>query len=224
MALAKLLRVDSTAFRALMRETFDARSVGGFGDAGTTLIRLCEMLGTSLDRDTLHAALELRLAIERRLATPRAESISVLRALRQRGISIGLISDCGPETPAIWATHPLAEMIARPVFSCDAGFRKPHVDLYRSAAMGLGLGPEDCIYVGDGGSRELTGARTAGMHAVRLSVPGEEWGAELRFDVEDDWSGSSVDCLSAILSIAELASDGRETTNDEGRSAVPHRT
>jgi putative hydrolase of the HAD superfamily len=55
------------------------------------------------------------------------------------------------------------------VFSCDAGILKPDPRIYRLATDGLGLPPEQCLYVGDGGHRELRGAREAGL-ATALTV------------------------------------------------------
>jgi putative hydrolase of the HAD superfamily len=199
--LARVLNVPQEPFLLLMRETFHERSVGAFGDVRQTLARLCAILGAEADEKTLDAAVELRLAIERRLATPREDSISVLRALSERGLAICIISDCGPETPSIWPSLPFAELVTQPVFSCDLRARKPHPSLYEVAARRIGLAPGDCMYVGDGGSRELTGALAAGMRAVRLAVSGEDWGADIRFEPDDGFSGTFVHSLSALLDL-----------------------
>ena len=43
--------------------------------------------------------------------------------------------------------------------------------MYLTACERLRVEPEECLYVGDGGSRELTGAAAVGMTAVRLVAP-----------------------------------------------------
>lgn len=199
--LARVLNVPPEPFLRLMRETFHDRSVGAFGDVRQTLARLAAMLGAEADEKRLDAAVELRLAIERRLATPRGETLGVLRALSEQGLAICVISDCGPETPSIWSSLPFAGLVAEPVFSCDVRVRKPHPSLYELAARRIGLSPCDCLYVGDGGSRELTGALAVGMRAVRLVPAGEDWGPEVRFDPDDDFSGAFVQSLSALLDL-----------------------
>ena len=45
--------------------------------------------------------------------------------------------------------------------------KKPDSCIYREAAKRLCVDPEECIFVGDGGSNELTGAREAGMKAIQ---------------------------------------------------------
>jgi putative hydrolase of the HAD superfamily len=199
--LARVLNLPHQPFLRLMRETFHDRSVGAFGDVRQTMARLCALLGSEADEGRLDAAVELRLEIERRLATPRQDSVSVLRELSARGLAICLISDCGPETPLIWPSLPFAGLVTQPVFSCDIRSRKPHPSLYELAAKRIGLAPSDCLYVGDGGSREMTGAQAVGMHAVRLAVSGEEWGADIRFEPDDGFTGMSVPSLSALLEL-----------------------
>ena len=44
--------------------------------------------------------------------------------------------------------------------------KKPDICIYEEALKRLGIDPGDCIFVGDGGSNELVGARKAGMKAI----------------------------------------------------------
>jgi putative hydrolase of the HAD superfamily len=201
--LALELAVPQHGFLQAMRESFDARATGFFGTPRETLLGICSMLGASPGAEALDKALMLRISIERRMATPRPESVLVLRSLRRRGVPVGMISDCGAETTAVWPDHPCADLIIAPVFSCVVGRRKPDPNLYRLAASRLGLEPDACLYVGDGGSRELSGARNVGMRAVKLSAPGENWKEELRFDAEDRWDGATITNLVEILPLLE---------------------
>lgn len=196
---ATALEVDPVAFRRWMRATFRARCRGELGDPRETMRRLAAQLGAPTDDRAVDAAVAVRMEAERRLALPRADALPVLRALRDRGLAIGVLSDCGPETPAIWPTLPYASLVDSVVFSCEWGCTKPAARLYRLAAARLGLSPGACLYVGDGGSRELSGARSAGMQAVRLRIAAESWGGELRFDPDEEFSGSVIDRLSALL-------------------------
>ena len=45
--------------------------------------------------------------------------------------------------------------------------KKPDRTVYEEAARRLGVEIKDCIFVGDGGSNELQGARNAGMNAIQ---------------------------------------------------------
>jgi putative hydrolase of the HAD superfamily len=53
------------------------------------------------------------------------------------------------------------------VLSCETGLVKPDPEIFKLCAARLGVRPEDCLYVGDGGSDELRGASTVGMTPVQ---------------------------------------------------------
>ena len=48
----------------------------------------------------------------------------------------------------------------------DLGIRKPHPEMYRRVVGQLGVPARSCLYVGDGNSNELLGAREQGMTTV----------------------------------------------------------
>jgi putative hydrolase of the HAD superfamily len=56
----------------------------------------------------------------------------------------------------------------------------------------------DCVYVGDGGGHELSGARAAGMRAVLLAA--DDWLANETYDREEGWDGPRIGSLSALWS------------------------
>jgi len=55
------------------------------------------------------------------------------------------------------------------VFSCEVGLAKPDPAIYHLAAARLGVEPAECLFVGDGGSDELSGAGAAAMTPVLLT-------------------------------------------------------
>ena len=70
----------------------------------------------------------------------------------------------------------MAEHFDFEVFSCDVGLVKPEPTIYRTCLDGLALSAQECIYVGDGGSNELIGAREVGLRTVFVSgVIAELW-------------------------------------------------
>jgi putative hydrolase of the HAD superfamily len=118
--------------------------------------------------------------------------------LRANGLRIGVLSDCSAELPELWPSLPLAGFVDEPVFSALVGERKPHVKMYTTVCERLGVAPEECLYVGDGGSNELTGAAAFGMRAVLIADEG--WATGHRFD-SDDWHGESIADLSEVPSL-----------------------
>jgi len=77
--------------------------------------------------------------------------------------------------------------------------KKPNPRIYHLALERLKVKPQDCLYVGDGSNRELTGARKVGMHPVLIRTSTEE---NCSFD-EDDWDGTAVSSLSEVLDLIE---------------------
>jgi putative hydrolase of the HAD superfamily len=133
---------------------------------------------------------------------PRPDAIETLKTLRSGGHKIGLISDCSSEVPAVWQDTALASFFDVTVFSCSVGMRKPDPRIYHLAAKQLGVGPSDCLFVGDGSSRELSGALQAGMQAVQLRVPGEDNPDVYKID-QEDWHGKVVTSLSEVLRLID---------------------
>ena len=61
----------------------------------------------------------------------------------------------------------LAPLMDALILSNETGLCKPQVAIYQLAAQKLEVPCEECFFVGDGGSRELYGARDAGMQPYR---------------------------------------------------------
>jgi phosphoglycolate phosphatase-like HAD superfamily hydrolase len=55
------------------------------------------------------------------------------------------------------------------VFSCEVGHVKPEPAIFHHALDRIGLPAADCVFVGDGGSNELEGARSVGLRTVFVS-------------------------------------------------------
>ena len=56
-----------------------------------------------------------------------------------------------------------------PCLSWELGVRKPDPAIYRTCLRRLGIAPEECLYVGDGGSFELETAQSLGILAVQAT-------------------------------------------------------
>jgi putative hydrolase of the HAD superfamily len=129
------------------------------------------------------------------MAQPRADAVDVLTTLRANGFRVGLLSDCSAELPELWPDLPLGGLVDEPVFSALVGERKPHPKMYTTVCQRLGVPPGECLYVGDGGSNELTGATAFGMRAVLIADAG--WATGHRFD-SDDWHGETITELTEV--------------------------
>jgi putative hydrolase of the HAD superfamily len=195
--LAALLGVEPEALARALDESYPERATGAMGDVRQTLRTLTARLGVPLTEDRLDQAGRLRQGIQESLFRLRPEALPVVGQLRARGLRIGLVSDCTSELPAAWPRLPLAALVDAPVFSCVEGTRKPDPRLFRAAAERLAADPAACLYVGDGGGRELTGSTAVGMHAVLLAGP--DWHGQYAYDRESDWAGPRISSLEELL-------------------------
>jgi putative hydrolase of the HAD superfamily len=127
----------------------------------------------------------------------RSGLVDTLEAIRARGARVGLISNCTEEVADVWPDTAFAHLFDHAVFSATAGLAKPDPAIYLLAAEGLGVEPEECLFVGDGANDELRGARDVGMTPVLIHREGEDphW-EELR-----DWDGHRITALPQVLEL-----------------------
>ena len=196
--MAALLSAPPQHVVRLWLDTFPQRAVGMFPTIGVNIAHICRTLDVTAEEGLVSRAADLWLALERRALIPRDDAIETLSRVRDAGLKIGLISDCSHPLPEVWPDTPFARLIDVPVFSCEVGVRKPDPRIYHVACNRLGIPPEHCLYVGDGGSQELTGASRVGMRAVLLRAREEERHQSVRYNA-DVWDGPSVSTLSEIF-------------------------
>ena len=92
--------------------------------------------------------------------------IDVLKILKNRKIKIGLISNADIIDCKYWGESKLASFFDDVIFSCNVGFLKPDRQIYELAMQNLKVLPDESLFVGDGGSNELFGAKSAGMKTI----------------------------------------------------------
>lgn len=197
--LAALLGIDPVALDADMTATVDQRFRGAGGNIAGSLAWIAARLGVEVPPAALDEAAARRLELEQSFGRPRSDAVEVLRALRDRGLRVGVISDCSAELPQYFPALEIAPLVDAAVFSFVTGHRKPEPENYLSCCAALRVQPGECLYVGDGGSNELVGARSLGMRAVHLAVPEERGG--LVYGKHQSWDGEAVASLRDILTL-----------------------
>jgi len=63
--------------------------------------------------------------------------------------------------------------------------------------------PRECLYVGDGGGSELTGASACGMRAFMLRA--DDWADNDAHAREDDWGGPFLGSLTDVLALPQVS-------------------
>jgi putative hydrolase of the HAD superfamily len=99
-------------------------------------------------------------------------SREMLETLRDRGYSIGLISDVAWGLPsecplADMRFYHIDELFDDIIFSTDVMLRKPHPEMFRMAVRNLGTTIEDSVYIGNSPLFDIKGANGVGMRAVQ---------------------------------------------------------
>jgi putative hydrolase of the HAD superfamily len=191
------LGIGTAAWRRALDGSFAERVTGALGDLPATFRELARRCGVHPADDVLAEACAARMSAQRELFTLRSDALAVLAEIRSRGLRVGVLSDCTFELAQCWPDLDVAGMVDARVLSCEVGRRKPDPELFRMIARGLGVTPANCLYVGDGGGSELSGASACGMRAVMLRA--EDWPANVANGREDDWPGPWVPSLSAVL-------------------------
>ena len=200
---AAILSAPLDDFRKVWSSTIRERDTGRFGSLEGDLLNALQVLGLQATDDQIRQAVNTRLDLFRRSLTPRKGAVETLTALRARGLKTGLISVCAWEIPTLWPDSAFAPLMDFSVLSCSVGLLKPEPEIYRLACKGLGVQPRDCLYIGDGGSHELSGAEKVGMSSVLIKVPGDPYPYTSRQEALE-WQGHTITSLPQLLDLVNV--------------------
>jgi putative hydrolase of the HAD superfamily len=199
---AALLGCTNAALVNALDATFLDRSTGSLGDPIEALDAVARLAGGRPTVARLRAAYAARVDAVRRDTRLRPDAVSVLRSLRRLGLRTAVVSDCTPELAQIWPDFPVADLVNARVLSIEEHEHKPHPWMYTTAAARIGVTRAACLYVGDGGSHELTGAAAVGMTPIRLAAA--DLHRHLVFQ-PDRWDGRQIATLSDVLDLVRPA-------------------
>lgn len=196
--MAAELGVPREDFARAWGATCEKRLIGEIPTIAENLRLILEELGLHPDEERIETAVKMRENFVRARLTPRPEAGRILREIKANGLKLGLMSDCSPEVPPLWDELPISRYFDCAVFSSSVHMRKPDPRMYLLACKRLEVEPESCLYVGDGGHSELTGARKLGMLAILIQSSDEQ--APEPFATEaGTWDGPRISSLERIL-------------------------
>lgn len=158
--------ITEEKFQSLWRPTEYERTIGK-----VTFEDVIEMI---LRENHCYTEALLNKIVEKRVAAKEecfrhlhTEIIPMLSALKEKGISVGLISNCFSEEAEVIRRSELFKYFDAVYLSYEQGIQKPDDEIFQRCMDSLSVKAEECIYVGDGGSNELVTARKLGMNAVQ---------------------------------------------------------
>jgi putative hydrolase of the HAD superfamily len=100
------------------------------------------------------------------------EALPLLRALRDRDIKVGVLSNTMWPRSAherVFLRDQVLELIDGAVYSSEIPWAKPHREAFRAAMAAVGEhDPAACVFVGDRPYDDIHGAQSAGLRAVLI--------------------------------------------------------
>lgn len=143
------------------------RGLGNIRSLRGIIDRACENLSIPVDEAARQALVRVREERFRKMLTLMApEIVDTVRKLKEMGLKIGLISNADVGDRLHWEDSPAQPYFDDSIWSCDVGLVKPDPAIYRLSLERLGVLPEEALFVGDGGSDELRGAKDVGLMTV----------------------------------------------------------
>lgn len=158
--------ISEAGFRPLWHASEDDRTIGK--------VSLEEILAKILRKNQCYSEELLMELVQKRVEAKREcfrhlhpQIHPLLSWLREQKFRVGLISNCFSEEAGVIRESELLPYFDAIFLSCEQGIRKPDPEIFTRCMKALSVEPEECLYVGDGGSEELETARELGMTAVQ---------------------------------------------------------
>ncbi|HET8569411.1 MAG TPA: HAD-IA family hydrolase [Candidatus Limnocylindria bacterium] len=102
---------------------------------------------------------------------PYPDTGPTLRALRRRGVKVGIVSNVPRDLRDVFAKHGLRDLVDEFTHSFEVGAEKPDPRIFRAACERLGVRPEETLMVGDHPVAD-GGAADAGLDVLILDGRG----------------------------------------------------
>jgi len=196
--MASALELPEEDFSKLWRDTTYERGIGIFKTTEESIRYICNTLKVSVSDENIRKCEQIRLENTSKALTPKNGAVDILKSLRGLGYKIGLITNCSAEVPLLWKNTEFSHLFDVTIFSASVGLKKPDAQIYNLACEQLEVEPNECLYIGDGDSNELSGASQLGMDAVMIRDPNEEDPYRL---VEVDWDGRKIENFTEIMDL-----------------------
>ncbi len=197
---SQMLGIDIEAWDAQLHESSRDRLTGQVTDPVKIVRRMAHAVDPAIPLDLIERATRNRIErFEGALVRAPEATRTTLATLKKMGKSIAVCSNADVMEIAGWSKSPIAHLFDVVVFSCQVGCVKPEREIYDICLRRLGVSAEDCLFVGDGGSHELEGARAVGLTTVMIAgIIREIWPE--RIDERKRFADYSIETLDELLS------------------------
>lgn len=176
--------VDPDAWAALWRDNVLDRMLGKLGGLEDEIRTMLRQLGADPSAALVAELAETETTGWACAVTLYPETVPTLAALRERGLRLGLISNCSAQAGAVLERIGLAQHFDGVILSCDVGVAKPDRAIFEHACQTLRVTPQESMFVADGAFTELDAAKSLGMVAVKIEQAHQsgDYGTSTSFD------------------------------------------
>jgi putative hydrolase of the HAD superfamily len=167
--------------RALWTKTSERqmyeRSVGIVKDPTEIVRRIIHAIRPEITEDKVVAATHGRIErFKKSVVDVDPKNMEVLKAIKDRKQPLCLVSNADIIDVMGWEASPLKAYFDEAIFSYQIGMAKPDPKIYEYAMDRFNVKPEECVFIGDGGSNELVTAKELGMTTIlTLQYRGVLW-------------------------------------------------
>lgn len=161
------MRIPEHSWRRALFSGAEGRLRGKISDPKAVLRDIVFKLDADFTEEKIERAAELRLRqFKAALSDIHPHIMHAIGELSARGKRLGVVSNADCIEISSWPDTTISRYFDSAVFSCEVGYIKPEKEIYLITLRNLGLPPERCLFVGDGGDNELAGARNVGIDAA----------------------------------------------------------
>lgn len=133
-----------------------------------SILSVCEKCGKMVDDLILSEITDKRIRTKSQCFDyVNPDVYGLLDRLKAMGLRLAIISNCSSEEVKVIRQSKIYEYFDQVILSYEVKMQKPDVRIYQEGSDLLGVAADECIFVGDGGSNELEGAKSAGMKAIQ---------------------------------------------------------
>lgn len=194
------------AYRALRQEIV---LHGEEQDALACAMATLGAIGLHLPPEAVAEAIEasMRGALEE--ATPLPGVIAAVRALRARGLALGVVSSAVHHPFLDWtlARFGIADAFTTVITSASSGYYKSRPEIYQLALHTLGTTAAETLHVGDSYRFDVLGARRAGLRTIWYASAED---AMAQADNEADAVVADLSTLPDVIATLDSEAGGRK--------------
>jgi putative hydrolase of the HAD superfamily len=196
---AQYLGIAEEKWNQQVFEKSKDRLTGKLTDPVMIIKKMAHAINPSIPMDKITAAVNNRkIRFDHAQVNIPKANIETIIELKKRGKKIGLCSNADVVEVSGWSRSPLANLFDSVVFSCEAGFMKPEPQIYRLSLEQLKVRPDDAVFVGDGSSNELQGARAVGLTTIMvIGVIRQLWPQQI--EGRRQWADYVIETIDALV-------------------------